>query len=353
MGRKYKSPSIKDIAREAGVAISTVSNVINKKGIVTAKTRKKVSKAIDKLGYRPNIIARSLRTRSTNTIGVILQDISNPFGSHVIKGMEEVARKRGYILILGCTFYDKEEEERQVHTLLDQFVDGLIFISGYNNESFVEKIYNRGIPLVSADRELKNKGIPSVLIDNKEATQKAVDYLCKYGHRDIGYITFNLEEQTTTKNRYLGYIEGLKKNNLEVKEEYIIMDDYMRLKETEGTYEVVKSYIKNNKMPSAFITLSDVNAYGLIKALKEEDLRVPQDVSVVGFDNVYFSNFLDPGLTTIKQPKKLMGQKAMNLLIDIVERKDIKTKNILLPTTLIERDSVDFPAGKTKDFITI
>ncbi len=344
MERKNKAPSIKDIAEEAGVAISTVSNVINKKGMVTKKTSFKVLKAIKKLGYRPNIIARSLRTKKTKTIGVILQDISNPFGSHVIKGMEEVARKRGYVLILGCTFYDKEEENRQVNVLLSQFIDGLIFISGYDNNSLVERIHKKGLPVVVADRELNNKNIPSVLIDNKEAMIKAVDYLCKFGHKNIGYVTFGTEGQTTTRKRYLGYIEGLKKNNLPVKEEYIIIDESLRLKETDRTYDVMKNFIKGHRLPSAFVTLSDVNAFGLIKALKKSGLRVPEDISVIGFDNVYFSNFLDPLLTTIKQPKKLMGKKAMNLLIDIIEKKNIDDINIKLPTKLIIRDSVSYPA---------
>ncbi|MGM0365902.1 MAG: LacI family DNA-binding transcriptional regulator [Actinomycetota bacterium] len=343
MNKRVKNPSIKDIAREAGVAISTVSNVINKKGVVGKETEKKVLKALEKIKYRPNIIARGLRTRSTNTIGIIVQDIANPHTSHVIKGMEEVARNRGYTLLIACTFYDMREEEMQVDVFLDQFIDGFIFLGGYDNRQFVREIYEMGIPLVLVDREISDTDIPSVLIDNKEAMEKAVDYLYSFGHRKIGYVTFKFEEQTTARNRYLGYCSGLEKNNLEYDPRVVVIDDYMKLNETGGTFEIIMKFLKEGVPPTAFATISDVNAFGLVKALKSEGIRIPEEVSVIGFDNIFFSNFLEPPLTTIKQPKKLMGQTAMNLLLDLVEKRKVEQRNIKLATILVERDSVGPP----------
>jgi len=340
MNRKLKNSSIKDIAREAGVAISTVSNVMNKKRFVKKKTRDKVLKAIKKLNYRPNIIARGLRTKSTRAIGVIVPDIGNPFFSQVIKGMEEIAVKRQYTLILGCTFYSKYEEERQMNILLDQFIDGLIFFCGYNEYEHIKRINDQNIPVVLVDREIDDHKIPSVLIDNKLAMEAAVEYLCKFGHKKIGYITFSFKNQTTVKNRYIGYCNGLKKNNISYYPEFVLIDESIRLEETKGTYNIIKRFLKRKVLPTAFIVSADIFAYGLIKALKEEGYNIPGDISIIGFDNIVFSEFVDPPLTTVKQPKKEMGLTAMNLLLDIVEEKKVRNKNITLPTKIIERGSV-------------
>lgn len=340
MRKKTKSPSIKDIAKEAGVAISTVSHVINKTKFVSDKKKEKVVHAIKKLNYRPNIIARSLRTKSTRTIGVFLPDIAQPFFAQVVKGIEEIAREREYTLILGCTFYDIEEEKKQINTLLDQSIDGLIFFCGYDSYDHIKDVYDNHIPVVVVDREIPDKNIPSVLIDNTLAMESAIEYLYKLGHRDIGYISFSFENQTTVRNRYNGYLNVLKRHHIPFNPDYVIIDDSIRLDELRATYNILKVIIKNKKIPTAFATLADFLAIGLIKALKDSNYKVPQDVSVIGFNNEIVCEFSDPLLTTVKQPKKLMGSTAMHLLLDIIEGREIKSKNIILPTEIIERHSV-------------
>ncbi len=348
MWKKLKRPSIRDVAREAGVSISTVSSVVNKTKFVKEDRQKRVLSAVKKLNYKPNIIARGLRTRSTRAVGVIVPDIAQPFFSQVIRGMEEVAREREYTLILSCTFYDVAEEERQMNVLVDQFIDGLLFFCGYDNYSHIKKIYNQNIPVVVIDREVSDPKIPSVLIDNTKAMEQAVDYLCSYGHREIGYVTFTFENQATVRNRYAGYCSGLKKNNISHNPDIAIIDNTIRLNESRGTYNIIKELHEKRKMPTAFTAIADFSAIGLIKALKETGYRVPQDVSVVGFNNEIVCEFSDPPLTTVKQPKKLMGATAMNLLLDIVEGKKVKNKNIILPTSIIERGSVAAPPKNTK-----
>lgn len=343
MKKRIKHPSIKDIAKEAGVAISTVSNVINETRFVKKDTREKVLKAVEKLNYRPNIIARGLRIKSTKAVGVIVPDIANPFFSQVIRGMEEVARNRGYTLILGCTFYNVEEEKRQTDILLHQFIDGLIFFCGYNSYEHIKMVNNQKVPVVVVDREIGDPKIPSVLINNTSAMEMAVDYLCSFGHRKIGYLTFSFDKQTTVRNRYTGYCNGLKKNKIPYSPNFVIIEDSLRLREIEGTYNVVKGFLEKGEIPTAFITASDFFAYGLVKAIKEHGYKIPQDISVIGFDNIIFSEFIDPPLTTVKQPKKSMGSKAMNLLLDIVEGIKVREKNIVLQTEIIERSSVGPP----------
>jgi LacI family transcriptional regulator len=338
--RKIERSSIKDVAREAGVSISTVSSVINKNKFVSEELKNRVQEAIKKLEYKPNIIARGLRIKSTSTVGVILPDISQPFFAQVIRGMEEAARRRGYTLILGCSFYNIKEEERQINILMDQFVDGIIFFCGYDSHDHIIEVYDSGIPVVVTDREIEDKSIPSVLIDNSLAMEKAVEYLVEMGHRKIGYVTFSFHNQTTARKRYEGYLSGIKKHGIKYDPELVIIDDSIRLNELSGAYNAVRGLLNNKIMPSAFVTLADYLAIGLIKALKEVGYKVPQDISVMGFNNEIVSQFSEPPLTSVKQPKKLMGQMAMDLLLDMVENKEVKDKNIILPTEIIERDSV-------------
>ncbi|MCL5071643.1 MAG: LacI family transcriptional regulator [Actinobacteria bacterium] len=338
--KKQINVSIKDIAHEAGVAISTVSNVINKTRFVTSQTKDKVLVAVEKLNYRPNIIARGLRTHSTRTVAVIVPDISSSFFSQVINGIEEIARRRNYTLILGCTSFDSREEARITNVLLDSFIDGFIFFSGFDNYEFIKKVYDRGIPVVALDKDFGESDIPTIVIDNSAAAEACVDHLYKFGHKKIGYISFTSDKQTTVKKRYEGYLNGLKKNNLNFDSDLVLVNSEMRLHETTSTYEAVRNFLKKGKIPTAFMTIADVFAFGLLRALKEEGFKVPEDVSVMGFDNILFSQFTEPLLTTMKQPKRLMGNLAMNLLLDIIEGKEIKDKKIIMPTTIIERESV-------------
>ncbi|MDD3520281.1 MAG: LacI family DNA-binding transcriptional regulator [Actinomycetota bacterium] len=340
--RKSVATSIKDIASEAGVAISTVSNVINETRFVAETTKLKVLDAIEKLNYRPNIIARGLRIKSTRAIGVILPDISSSFFSQVIYGIEEVARKKNYTMILGCTNFDFREEIKIANKLIDSFIDGLIFFSGFDNYEFIKKIYDRNIPIVVVDKELGDKEIPTVVIDNASAVENCVDYLCRYNHKKICYVSFTEDYQTTVRQRYEGYLAGLKKNNIDFDPDFVLMSEEMRLHETASGYCLVKEFLKKGKLPTAFLTAADVFAYGILRALHEEGFKVPDDISVMGFDNILFSQFTKPLLTTLKQPKKLMGNIAMDLLVNIIEGKEVKEKNIILPTSIIERESVTF-----------
>jgi LacI family transcriptional regulator len=340
--KKQLNASIKDIAREAGVAISTVSNVINNSRFVTSQTKEKVLDAIEKLGYRPNIIARGLRIHSTRTVAVIVPDINSSFFSQVINGIEEIARKRNYTMILGCTSFDFNEEERITNVLLDSFIDGFIFFSGFDNYKLIKKIYDRNIPVVALDKDFGETDIPTVVIDNFAAAQSCVDYLCNLGHKKIGYISFTYDKQTTVRKRFEGYLNGLKKNNLNFDPELILMNQEMRRHETVSTYETARNFLKKGNIPTAFLTVADMFAFGLLRALKDEGFKVPADVSVMGFDNILFSQYTDPLLTTLKQPKSLMGNIAMDLLLDIIEGKEVKEKRIIIPTTIIERESVAF-----------
>ena len=183
--------------------------------------------------------------------------------------------------------------------------------------------------------------------------QNAVEYLIEKGHRDIGYITFPFGNQTTVRKRYEGYLQALKENGIKVNPDYVIIDDSLRLNELKATYDIMKEKIENNTVPTAYAVLADFLAIGLMKALKDLDYRIPQDISVIGFNNESICDFCEPPLTTVKQPKKLMGLTSMNLLLDIIEDKPIHNHNIILPTTIAERCSVEAPLNVKTEVKTI
>lgn len=336
---KKKKTTIYEVAKEVGVSPKTISNYINKSAPVNKETGKKIEKAVNKLNYMPNIFARGLKLRSTKTIGVIVPDLTNPYFAQVIVWMEKIARKRNYTIILGNTFYDKEEEKRQVNTFLSQFIDGIVFFCGNDNYENVKLVYDSNIPTVVVDREINNNEIPSVCIDNTAAMEKAVDYLYSLGHRNIGYITFSFKNQQTIRRRYEGYIKGIKKNGISYNSNYVIIDDSIKSNELDGTYNIIKNCINKDNLPTAFIGMSDFVATALISVFSESGYKIPEDISVMGFDNEKICKFTIPPLTTVKQPKKEMGTLSMGLLLDIIEGKKIKNKSIILPTTIIERKS--------------
>jgi LacI family transcriptional regulator len=343
--KKYEAISIKDVAKEAGVSISTVSNALNNSRYVKEETKKRINEVAERLKYTPNIIARGLKTRSTSTVAVIVPDISNQFFAQVIKGVEEVARLRKYNVLLACTYYDVLEEKKSIEILRKQFVDGFVFISGYDSFDYIKALNDDKVPVVVADRELEDIKVPSVLIDNFYAMKEAVNYLYDLGHNKIGYISYTYDNQTTVRKRFEGYCEGLKENKLDYNPDMVVISETLRLNELQGSHEAVRKIIKYKSIPSVIMTASDFIAVGVIEALKDLKIKIPEEISVIGYDNILISQYTSPLLTTVKQPKEKMGAIAMNLLLDIIEGKKIKNRNIVLPTKLIVRRSVAKPAN--------
>jgi LacI family transcriptional regulator len=338
--KKNKVTSIKDVAKKARVSISTVSNALNDSRYVKKETKEKILEVARGLNYTPNIIARGLKTRSTRTVAVIVPDISNQFFAQVIKGIEEVAKQRKYNVLLTCSYYDVSEEKRSIEILKQQFVDGFLFISGYNSFEHIKSLNDDRVPVVVVDRELEDSKVPSVLIDNFEAMRKAVNFLYKMGHKKIGYISYTYDNQTTVEKRFKGYCKGLKDNKLDYNPDIVVISEALRLNELEGSREAVKKIIDSKKIPGVILNASDFIALGVIRALKELNIKIPEEISVMGFDNILMSLYTDPLLTTVKQPKKQMGATAINMLLDIIEGKSIENKNIMLPTEIIDRKSI-------------
>jgi len=326
--------SIKDVAREAGVSIATVSRVLNDVDVVNEETKKKVLDAIDKLGYRPNIVARSLKTQKTSTIGIIIPDISSLFYPEIVRGAEDVANIYSYNIMLCNTDLDSDKEKEYLNVLKEKMVDGVIYMSNSLENDTIELIKELELPTVLVETTDEEKTFPSVTIDNVKAAYEAVDYLIKKGNKKIAYLGAKKDKVNAASLRYEGYIKALKDNGIEVDENLI---SHSGLKAHSG-YEGMKN-ILNYQRPDGVFCASDELAIGAVNALRDAEISVPNEVDVVGFDNISTAAMFYPKLTTVNQPMYDMGSVGMRMLIKLINKTELDEKYFVLPHDLIQRDS--------------
>lgn len=326
--------SIKDVAKEAGVSIATVSRVLNDVDVVNEETKKKVIEAINKLGYRPNIVARSLKTQRTKTIGIIIPDISSQFYPEIVRGAEDVANIYDYNIMLCNSDLDPEKEIEYLRVLKEKMVDGVLYMSTSLEENTLEVINKLQIPMVLIETTSKQGDIPSVTIDNEKAAFDAVEYLIKKGNKKVAYIGTHEDAVNASALRYAGYKKAIIENGLKVDDTLVYFGG---LKAQDG-YEGILNILDNSEIDAVFCA-SDEIAMGSINALRDRKIRVPEDVDVVGFNNIYSSAIFYPKITTIGEPMYDMGSVGMRMLIKIINKKDLECKNYIFKHELIERDS--------------
>lgn len=303
--------TIKDIAALAGVSKTTVSKVINNKDDSISKaTKDKILKIMKEQNYVPNKLAQGLVTKRTKTIGLLIPDIRNPFFTDISRGAEDFARKKGYNIIFCNTDEDYEKEAQCVSMLCEKMVDGIIFAPSSNTLYEEDRYSNLQIPIVLVDKNIDIQNAKGVVkVDNKNGTYEATKHLIKNGHKEILYLSGPLKNDIA-KERLNGYIRALEKNNRLFNRENVIEGKY----KYEWSYEYIKSLDEINF--SAICCANDLIAIGAIQALRERNLKVPQDISVVGFDDIETAKLTDPSLTTVRQPSYEMGQKASEILIN-------------------------------------
>ncbi|WP_291566571.1 MULTISPECIES: LacI family DNA-binding transcriptional regulator [unclassified Clostridium] len=324
--------TIKDVAKKANVSITTVSRVINKiEGYTNEETKKRILKVIEELDYKPNALARSLVTKRTKTIGLILPDISNPFFPSIAKSVEDLVNELGYNLILCNSYDDTEKEANYINVLKEKCVDGILLSSKQTKDKY--DIYKDDVPMVFIDRKPEVEIKYGVFVDNYKGAYNATKHLIDLGHRSIACIT-GPKNINTTIERLRGYKDALIDNHIECDETIIKSNDYA----IEGGYEAAKDLIKNHNITAIF-THDDLMACGVYKAAKELSYKIPDDISVVGFDDITLVEFLDPPLTTIKQPTEDIGKVSVEILMDLIENNKIQGKIISLDTELIIRES--------------
>jgi LacI family transcriptional regulator len=324
-----KKVSIKDVAKEAGVSISTVSRVVNNSAYVNEKLKVKVEKAIKKLNYNPNIIAQSLRKGKTKSIGFVIPDITNPFFPNIVKGVEDYLKKEGYTLLLSNSDQDLDMEIKIINTFISKHIDGIIFTGTGLYNPLLEKVIVKGTKIVFLDRILEGVNASYVICDNEYGILELLKYLYSRGIRNFYFVNGN-ENTFSAKIRYEAFIKFMKEKNIE---------DYEHIF-TNFSYEAGYNFGKNiKKIPEAIIGGNDLIAYGIIDSLQERGISVPEDVSVTGFDDILFSKHYKPSLTTVRQPIYEMGYKAAELMLKIINGRQNKIKGIILKPQLIIRNS--------------
>lgn len=326
--------SIKDVAKEAGVSIATVSRVLNDVDVVNEETKKKVQEAIKKLGYRPNIVARSLKTQRTKTIGILVPDISSQFYPEVVRGAEDVANIYDYNIMLCNSDLDIEKEKEYLRVLKEKMVDGVIYMSSSLKPEILELIKELDLVTVLVETKDEDGLLPSVTIDSLQAAYEGTKYLIDKGNKKIGYIGVPRDSFNAWSMRYDGYEKALKEAGLGIDESLVYLHDLR----TKSGYDAVDTMVQHGGVDAIFCA-SDELAMGAINALREKGIKVPDDVDVVGFNDIYTASIFYPKLTTISQPMYDMGSVAMRMLIKLVTKQNLDEKHFVLPHALVERDS--------------
>lgn len=326
--------SIKDVAKEARVSIATVSRVLNNIDVVNEDTKQRVKDAIEKLGYRPNIVARSLKTQKTRTVGIIIPDISNQFYPEIVRGAEDVANIYDYNVMLCNTDLDKEKEIEYLKILKEKMSDGVIYMSSTMNEDVYKVLEDLNLSAVLIENSDPSGKIPSVSIDNEKAAFDGVSYLIKKGNKKVAYIGTDKNNNNLSALRYKGYTKALEKNGMAIDENRVC---FCGSKAKDGNSSMGR-ILDAAEVDAVFCTGDEI-AMGAINCLREKGIKVPEQVDVVGFDNVYFSAIFYPKLTTVAQPMYDMGSVGMRMLIKKINNEEPEAKNYVLDHEIIERDS--------------
>lgn len=328
-------PTIQDVARAAGVSTATVSRVLSTPERVTEATRVKVTRAVEALGYAPNMAAKMLRTLRTEKILVTVPDISNPFFSQVIRGVEEAAQAAGYSVLLGDTRHEAEREERYGEMLRRKEADGLIFLGHRLPDVLAEMVRALGprAPIVNGCEFSPDLGVASAHIDNERAAAEAMAHLYDLGHRRVGVITGPLGSPIS-RDRLAGVVAAAKARGLSP-DLAIEAGDFS----VESGVRQTLALLKAEPGLTGLFCFSDEMAMGALDALRQRGLRCPQDVSVVGFDDIRFAKHLTPALTTVAQPMEELGRETVRLLLDVIAGRSETLQQATLPHRLVVRDS--------------
>lgn len=329
--------TMKDIARLAGVSTSTVSHVINKSRFVSDEIAERVNNAALQLNYAPSALARSLKMNRTKTIGMLVTTSTNPFFGEVVKGVERSCYHQGYNLILCNTEGDNQRMKASINTLLQKRVDGLLLMCSTLEGERLD-VFDRypDIPIVVMDWGPILFASDKIQDNSLQGGYMAAKHLIECGHKEIGCITGPLIRHQA-QMRYEGYKRALAEAGIAINPDWIVESDF----ECEGGYQAFEKLYERGKLPSALFVSNDMMAMGVIQAASQRGLRVPDDLSLIGYDDVHIAKFMTPALTTIHQPKYRLGKAAIDTLLYRLENPDTTAQIVQLEPTLMVRSSVN------------
>lgn len=327
--------TIRDVAKRAGVSITTVSHIINESRFVSQTTAERVLRAMQELHYQPNALARSLRSKHSHTLGLVLPDASNPFFAEVARGLEDYAFDHGYNVLFGSSDGNLQRERDYLRVFLEKQVDGLIFVAAGESTENIRELQAEHLPLVVVDREFRQVTADYVIADNYRGGYLATEHLINLGRHVIACIT-GPSTVTPSADRVTGYRDALKAHGIRYCERLVRRGDFTAA----SGFRAMQSLLTHAEPPTAVFACNDLMALGVLCAATKAGLRVPDDVAVVGFDDIALACLSSPPLTTIQQPKAEMGRLASELLIARIEgRAPDAPQRCLLQTRLIVRES--------------
>ena len=331
---EVSSVTIYDVATHADVSAMTVSRVLNSPAQVAVPTRERVEQAIEALGYVPNTLARGLRG-STQTLALIIPDVSNPFFTNIVRGAEEVAWENGYTLFLGNTHGSTEVEGRYLRKFRGHGIDGLLIApSGHETGIPLASIRKRNIPFVLLDARVEGVGADIVLGDSEDGARLLTEHLLALGHRRVALVG-GPADKSTAQERERGYRQALKAHGLEPDPSYIRTTDFSRA----AGFGVTRDLLALPQPPDALFAANNLLAVGAAEAVREAGLRIPQDVALACFEDLEFASALDPFLTVLAQPAREFGQLGMRFLLERIAEPSLAARERVLPPSLIVRRS--------------
>lgn len=345
MRQVSKRTTIYDIAKAVGTSAATVSRVLSNSGYpVSDEIRRKILNTANEMHYSPNMIGRMLKKSETRDIGVIIPTVTNPFYTRVTLGIEMEAGKRGYNVLLCNSFRNQEAEEKYIRTLYQKQVGGIIIASISRQHRLIAGLQEHGVQIVTFDQELTDLKCARVGFDFAKGSMMAVEYLIKSGHRNIAFATSPLTKKSRMETLE-GYRMALFKHGIQINDDYIIISD-LEEESTDNSYEfengrmLALRLIDIDKRPTAVMCVNDMTAYGIMHELANKGVKVPDDISVVGLDNLEFSSMVTPPLTTVNHPSVETGKMAARLLIDRIEGRIDDDICLSLEPSLVIRNSV-------------
>ncbi|QFI56616.1 LacI family DNA-binding transcriptional regulator [Aeromonas simiae] len=320
------------MARRAGVSASTVSRILNGSAKVAADKRQAVENAIQELNFRPNLMAQYLKTGQSMTLGVLTQHVESPFSNEMLRGVEHTLQGMEYVPLIVSGHWNVEEEVERLRLLVARRVDGLIILTGHVNQQTLLE-FSQQIPIVATGHNIMTERVHSFSINNRLGGYMATRYLLDLGHRDIAHIV-GLPDHNDAIERHHGYRQALVSAGLEYDPSLVIQGDFAEA----GGLNAVKKLVESGRKFSAIFCANDQTCYGAILGLKQCGLRVPEDVSLIGFDDLPFSTYSNPPLTTVRQPIYEMGVKMAKTLLGLIENTELNSDE-LPELSIVERDT--------------
>jgi len=329
-----KRATMHDVAQAAGVSLMTVSRVVNDKDDVSQATRQRVLQIIEELNYRPSSIARGLATHQTGTLGIVVPDISNPFFASIVRSAEDAAYAQDYRVFLGNTNEDTQREQAVLHSLEDNQVDGLILFSSRLEDDVLFEILNRFPTAIVVFRNRKTPGIGAITLDDVYGAQLAIEHLLNRGHRNIGLIS-GPPISLSSLGRLEGYQNALRTAQISVNGKWIRHCHPV----VEAGQETAAELLQSHPELTALFCHNDLIAVGALQACADLGLRVPEDISIIGYDDIRLAGLVNPALTTLRIPTKKIGTQAMQMLLAQINDDSSEPQEIHLKPELIVRQS--------------